>query len=743
MHTFFINTSGKTLDGYDVLFDIHYENRTLVSIDCPMSEWYDREKGYQGCVAKMSDLIDGYVELNNAFNLIIYIDLAENKTYASIRRDDYGDRERDACLRAMHPLFAHAVYGSIVQELEASGRRPQNVLIMFGEDKKYADYRAAEAKASQPEVKAMLFRFLGLPGQDKLEALVKAADDGGEVTREKLESFKKKVLAECGVELIPGLRESYQADLDFWLMEMLQDAEVVRPSEALYERIMSTKRAEEERKRVETVPCPYDCYACSVNKASLARSRMDIALFLLRCVEAGSIYQNGASVSDHDKKLFPFRNYAIEELAPLFGQKASAYAQKAEDIEEMVQTYWEMGLARRLKELNHRKFGLDEYGEKKVDLLVVDAPDEADGKSSEGDAQASEPVPIVKKKKQVVAVRKQGRPLLRDFKPFEFPSDSERTRMVKKNTSATEYVEQAKQIRTEHLDFLNRLKMHIAKTLSNYAGKSKENAPSVLRLGLGQYAGTKDETRRVEEMETVSEKAYDTILGEFLEFCAGRSVAVTDIEEQCDWFVSRIHQITESLNRIKYVALGVLVAIIALYIPFVVIQFEAILESALTVFMAVASFAVPFVMLYLIFGIVAAAQRKKYRQAWLEFAEKADQARLANETAARKYDQFLSTIIPALRWIYEYRLDVGYCADCCEIADAKLEHHRRKLRSRAEAIRNILSDLEAPRYDEARPEGRKKIVSNEIDYNVAFCTGDQNKKYYAVVDKKFFAPADQ
>ena len=78
MHTFFINTSKKELNEYDVLFDIHYEKKTLVSMECPMSDWYDGDKGYMACVKQMSDMIDGYVELNNAFNLIIYIDLSEN-----------------------------------------------------------------------------------------------------------------------------------------------------------------------------------------------------------------------------------------------------------------------------------------------------------------------------------------------------------------------------------------------------------------------------------------------------------------------------------------------------------------------------------------------------------------------------------------------------------------------------------------------------------------------------------------
>lgn len=742
MHTFFINTSKKNLEGYDVLFDIHYENRALVSLTCPMSDWYDPEKGYEACVAQMSDLIDGYVELNNAFNLILYIDLAEDKTYSAIQKTDFGDQERDACLQAMGPLFTHAIYGSIVGTLEASGRKPQTVLIMFGEDKKYADYHAARAKATPEQIKGMLFRFLGLPSCDKLAALIAEADKAPGTPAEKQANFTRQVLSACTEELIPGLRKSYKEDLDLWCEEMLHAAQVERPCDELFERIMGTKRTEEERKRVETVFCPYDCFASSVNKSALAVSRLNIALYLLRCVEEGSVYQDGALPSTHGREVFPFRVYTAEEVAPLFRQKAAAYERKAENIETMAQTYWELGLARQLSEFHHSQFGLDEYGERKTDLVVVDAAEESAGKGKDDKSGEPEAVAVVGKDKQVVAVTKTSRVLLKEeYEPFVFPSDSNRAKMLHRNTSPEEYIEQAKQIRSEHLDFLNKLKLHITKVLSNYAGKSKENKAALLRMGGARYAAGKKESKPLSAVETVSEKAYDTILNEFLEFCASRSVAVTDIEEQCDWFVTRIHQIRESLNRIKYVALGVFFALIALYIPFLVIQYEQIVESVLTVFMALASLAVPFVLLYTVFGIVAAAQRKKYRQAWADFEAKADAARLENETAARKYDQLLSTVIPALRWVYEYKLDVAYCADCCQVADAKLEHHRRKLRERAEGIRNLLSDLETSRFGgwEA-PAGKDN--PNDIDYNVPFCSGQKNRKYYSVVDKQFFAPAN-
>ena len=153
MHTFFINTSKKNLTEYEVLFDIHYENKTLVSMDCPIADWYNEETGYLACVRKMGDMIEGYKELNNAFNLILYIDLPENKAYSAIERDEFHDKAREECCRAMHILFTHVISGSIVKALADSGRKPQNVLIMFGEEKEFTQFEVAASSPRRGKVR--------------------------------------------------------------------------------------------------------------------------------------------------------------------------------------------------------------------------------------------------------------------------------------------------------------------------------------------------------------------------------------------------------------------------------------------------------------------------------------------------------------------------------------------------------------------------------------------------------------
>ena len=109
--------------------------------------------------------------------------------------------------------------------------------------------------------------------------------------------------------------------------------------------------------------------------------------------------------------------------------------------------------------------------------------------------------------------------------------------------------------------------------------------------------GKKEETKKLKTVELISETAYTSALLDYLEFSAGRSVAVTDIEEQCNWFVTRVNRIQDSLRKIKTVAIGLLFAILALYIPFVILQWEGIVENVLTIVVALLSVAIPIVLL--------------------------------------------------------------------------------------------------------------------------------------------------
>ena len=137
---------------------------------------------------------------------------------------------------------------------------------------------------------------------------------------------------------------------------------------------------------------------------------------------------------------------------------------------------------------------------------------------------------------------------------------------------------------------------------------------------------------------------------------------------------------------------------------------------------------------------MTAVQRKKYRDTWKEFKEKSDEVLRENALAAEKYDRLLSVFVPTLRWVYEYKLDVEFYAECCKMARAKVGHHMQKLHDRVVAVGNIIEDLEVdPEVLERFGRGADIKAGNDLDYNLSFCTGNTNRAFYSIVDNAFLA----
>ena len=738
MHTFFINTSQKKLDKCNILFDIHHEDKSLVSMDCLMSRWYEDKTGYKACVRQIEDMIDGYVEIDNTFNLVVYIDLAEDKVYSAIDRDPFKDRDREDCCNAMHILFTHIISESIVQELANSGRKPQNTLIMFGEEKKFADFPSALPESSRGRVMKKVLDYIGFPANEKIVETAKAVHASD--AEDKVAVFAEEFNKICGTEMVLGIRDRYKDSFLLWYDKVIVEADVPRANDFLFDSIFNIYKTEVDRGRIESVSCPYDCLACKDNPQVLTLSRLNVSLYLLKCVEANSIFD---PVDGDDRHLIEFHSYTVQEIASVLASQKEKYAKKLADVTSFSESYVKHGLVPELSAFDHVKFGLDEYGEKNYDLVVNDVtPEKANGKKSKTDVVSDKidkndnTIVIKGNTKKVSVVQKTGRVLFSEdeYKAFNYNYEVERDPLLKKNATPAQYIDRAKEVRRHHLDYLKKLQAHVTNVLSNYAGESKDNSkPALLRMGEYRYATPEKETRALNAVEESSEKAYENIVEQYMNFCEGRSVAITDIEEQCNWFVSRIAQIEESLKKIKIIAIGLLISVIVLYIPFVVIQFEAITQNIFTLLTALGSIAVPIVLLFLILVTISALQKRRYLEAWKIFEKKSNQALEENRIAVQKYDQLLSVVIPALRWVYEYKLDVGYCSECCEIANAKIGHHKQKLNERVRSLQDLLSALDFNASKTKKTQNESETSEDEIDFNVAFCSGETNRSFYTVI----------
>lgn len=740
MHTFFINTSKKTFDGYDVIFDIHYENRKLISMDCPMSDWYDKDKGFISCVNKMNDLIEGYTELNNSFNLIVYIDLAENETYSSIERDLFHKKEIDACLSALRIMYSRIINDTIVKELDNCARKPRSILVMMGEDKEIEDKSKLAPDVTDKDIMEKLFGFMGLPDNEKLQQISGEVDSSENV--HKIEKFKERISASKSSELVCDAMKHFYDELELWYEQIVNEGDIEEANINLYTRIKKSMQKEAEATRV--LSCPYDFRADTVNKCAVAVSGLNIVLHLLKCVETESIFD--AALSDNRMILKKFCTYKAEELAEMFRKKRKLFSDQADVIEDIKMSYPELELAPELREFDHRKFGLDEFGDKAVDLVFTDKlPANKNDEQVRGDdadkpdAQKDEKIEIDGTDKKLETVDAQKYSLFSDdeYRLFDYTFDDEMKEPTLK-TKPSEYIEHAKGIKKHHMDYLKKLKMHVTNVLSNYAGKSKENKQALLQSGGYKYAveGSHEE-KSLEVVEKIADTAYKSVLSQYMEFCASRSVAITDVEKQCDWFVSRIHQIELCLKRIKYIALGVFIAFIFMYMPFLVIQADVIFKGFRNFSFAMGAIGVPVVTLFFVFFRCVINQRKKYIETWKEFKTKSDSILQKNADAACEYDQFLTVVIPSLRWVYEYKLDVEYYADRCAVADAKIDHHKQKIYERISAIDDILTDLG---YKEESGSSEVNLSSIDmIEYNMAFCSGEKNTGFYSVIPGSFFA----
>lgn len=748
MHTFFINTSGKTLENYSDIFEIQHETRRLVSLDCALAEWSDENKGYQACVRKMGELIDSYKDINNDFNLIVYMDLLAYEKYTSIPMDKH--LERYACLKALRAVTKHYIRSTLVEALNDCGRVPREVLLVFEENALPQD-KDEVTDDGKARIRGYAQAFLGLPSQQEMDAFIyERVNDKNEINIT-AEQFCEKAETSFAAPVVSGLLHTYLDPIDTFLSEAKGRETCERALCALLERIVDL--SDKDEKYIASVSFVTNRRAGVTNKQEKTRRNLRLCFYILSCIEDGTVYDKATmgGRSDPQPKAFPEMDW--DHVVAQLAAKSASFQKKHKKTQQLSESFVDMQLAPPLLAFYHQKFGLDEYGKRGKTFDIVDV-EEPEGQEQE-EKEQEEAVIQPKGKKAMAVNQASGRNLFNraEYQPFDYRGDDIAERTLSGKATTQQYFEAAQKLREHHLDYLQKLKVHVSDRLSNYAGRSAENDPALLRKRKVSVAeedfedtardyqyqtpgGTK-ETKKLKTVEEISQTAYTSALLDYMEFCAGRSVAVKDVEEQCNWFVTRVHQIQESLKKIKLVAVGLLFALLILYMPFIVLQWEAITKNSTAIVVALLSVAVPVVVLYLIFGIAVWLQHRKCHKVWKEFKSRSAQVLEENAVAAEKYDQLLTVFVPTLRWVYEYRLDVEFYADCCKMARAKIGHHIQKLHDRVVTLGNIIEDLETDAAKRAKLGGKGGKDDAKIDYNVSFCSGDTNREFYAIIDTDF------
>ncbi len=744
MHTVLINTSSQSFEHRMKLLDIQKERRKFLYFDCPFSSWFDEEKGYENSAARIGEMIDSYKDINNDYNLIIYVDLLGFEEYASIFNDTHlSGIEVSARIELMRNMVLHYVASTVYRSLNERGRVPRETVVVF-EQNKHTSHTADGVQYSAIKADVAL-SLLGLPQKADVERINESITEDGE---KGTEAFVAKVFEACKKPVVDGLLERYGDAVENALKDIRENYTVDRAFEELVRSIEETYKSESGYLKV--VPFITNRRVGDKNKRERARRDLRLCFFIIECIE--DYNKNGM------EQKFPTLNWDAVAVR-LYKKKLELKAQY--DITSKVTNrYYDLSpkMAPQLKKLDHDRFALDEFGNKGVDFetrIVESAPED---KEKSAESAIADGVVKSTLEAEIVVSQKQTSNLFGEekYKRFDYEGDAICDYELPPKPQAKDYCDAAEKMREHHIMYLKRLQANIKRILSKYAGRSLENDEAILKKRIvsaehdfvddkgvqSNYSNNQDEDDSLNNIREKAKKAYATLETEYLRFVAGRSVAITDIEEQGNWFVSRVKQIEESLSKIKTVTFGVLMGTLALYIPYIVIQWEGIFKNIVTMLTATCSIAIPIVLLYgVVFPIVYAKQLKMYKEEWDKFIEKSREAIAENAEAAREYDRLLSFYAPALRWVYEYKLDVDFYDECCQMAKAKLSHHTKKLFDCIETVDNIIEDLECDELI-ARDEAEKltqevKQDGKGIDYSYSFCGSAKNREFYSIIDGIF------
>lgn len=757
MHTVLINTSANPIrDQMDVLW-MEREYKQYFVLDCPLDTAQDIEKGFEECALSIGEQIDVYKDINNEFNLILYVDYLEMEkhfrelfpTYDS----DYWTENvvYEVARGALMHLFATSLYG----QLDKQDRLPKEKMLVLLEQRYRAhdndkDFETQDGSTRKTDERiAVLCKLLGLPTEQETARMAASAADEASLTASLREAVQKNRIVTNGVDW----QAVYADQLEVFYRDVAYHKDHVGNAYRDLEKNVLTAYNVDRENKVLTSPFITDRRSLNVNKAQNAKRNLRLQMFMWDCIHSKSVYEDGCENGMTPKQVPRLSEDDWKRLVTLLDRKKMGLEEKEQETRNLGEEYLTLGLAPPLYHLPNEKFGLDESGNPRKKLVARVHPADKDKKKKEKDDEKDAnqdnngPESLIDKERvelEEVDERKTNW-FGADYKPMDVEGEAYTDDVRGRLLTADEYCLRAEELANHHENFMNLLCQKVGRVMSNYAGRSLTNAPALLRkrkvspndamrdAGVNDYKYTDGaKTKEEDVVDNVIQRAkrgYLTVLLEYLKFNAARGVAMATLREQCEFFMARVRAIEKSL-KILYTILVILAVFLAvLYTPFVLIQWELITKNIGTLLYASLSLAAPYLLLIVGYILATVWQKQKMRKAWQELLEKSKEAAEENKAAVRAYEALLTMHIPSLRWIYEYVLDVEFFRDCNRIAKTKLNHHTERLHQAAEILGNIIEDLE---YDsEARYGDAPKL---EIDYTRAFCEG-RNREVYSIIDK--------
>ena len=753
MHTFFINISEKNILSDKEILDIEQVSRELILLSCQLKKWTDEKAGYSSCAERIGELIDNYREINNDFDLVIYIDLFSIPEYASElqKNDEY---KKTACLYAFYSVIADRIKKALIKRLNDQAREPQEIILIFEESPVRKSSFTLDNNDHKEMLVSSIARIIGFPSSELLDHILnesftdlyKQRDDINGL-RDQTQRTEKRINVSITGEMVRLLAdklneasegavfgasyENYMDSLYKMLADIIDNADSSEIRRSFLLSLYASCMAERyKRSGFFFTSIVTDKTAVVKNLTEGLKRDLRICLYLASCIRANTFIEpadaNGNPLPDSERADADY--YRAKDIVMInrngwyivrdfLSEKNRIYKRRLELTLKMRESYAYIGLAPRLEVFDNELFSLDAYGAKSGEEIKRLLDKEA---VNEFDYNGLEIVDEMKNKPKI-----KGK---------------------KAGIQANEYIKAAHRLKNLHTTYLERLREHIMDTLSGYAGSSENNKPALPKRIVNIDTNVIDEegtvcrykrndsdceTKKMNIVEKNAANSYNTVRNMYFEYCASNELAVSDITAQCEWLEERMKQIKESLKKMKKVGLVSLIATMCTFIPYIILSWPVITSGMLSFFTGIYSLAVPFALFGGVFGTIAAWQKSKLKKAWDEFWDKHIEALAANKASAVHYDRMLTAYIPALRYIYEYYLDVQFRSECEKLAEAKISHHIQKLQDKINETNKLIADLQLGTQSDNVSLSDKDYP---IDYNMTYCTGHNNKSLYSIID---------
>lgn len=708
MHTVFVNTSGRDLFGNRLdLLGIKKEYNELLCYNCLLTQWFSETDGYSRLTSRIGKQVEENPENGNDYELILYIDFAYLLPELARELQVTDTYQKAAAGYVVRAVLLRMVKQTLLKKLSDDGRTPRRMLLMYGLEEQYKIQYRKYTEENELEQKIV----------ERLLCIAR-----GEVLNSDENAVENWIV------------DLYKTERDIALVEIedrIKDGKTeARAIEHIWNEI--NKEFESGSKTYGCIDCYIDQFRTTNNTSETAKRHLVMQMFLLDCVSNGAF-----SAKDQPRQIPKINRMNWDAIIKHLTIKKHIAGSLLDQIDNLEGKYCDHGLAPKLYRFENERFGLDANGseERNYQKCKVDA--------SEADKSEEKTITKPRQEEELVVVKGQVQRWLAEMPRFgerkkdEFKSE-------KNLLSAEKYQAKAMQLAEHHMDYMRNLSGHVNGIMANYAGKSVEGTAELLRKRTVtnadeeskpcdyQYAPHHSEERRpIEEVRRTAKNSYNTMLIKYLDFCKRREMDVTSLHKECERFINRVIEIEKSLHNMKWVLLLSFVIMTVVLSPFVIIQWDIIMDKFFDPLITVPFLVSPYLVLMAAYKIAEGRQRRKMRKAWNVLIGEHQETIERNKTAVNEYDEFLDTYVPALRWCYEYTLDVDFCSTCNEIAASKINHHREKLRALVEGIRNLLFDLLSSHREEEVDDS--ELEEYKIDYTRAYCEGD-NQVVYTIID---------